>query len=215
MGIVRRFHGGATLNEDRNVTERLKYLFDKEIEFNRRQKESIAAKAASMVRNGETIAFDIGTTAPFIARHLSPEIRITAICHTFACLKELYEKKHIEILLSGGHLDRETNVFYGQNDTSYLWQTRSDRVFISPGGVDKKLGMTCFSIADAEIKRMLMKSSREVIMVADSTKLGKIWPAHFAEFSDFSKLISDSGLSQEYRDYFENLGIEVILVDAP
>ena len=60
-----------------------------------------------------------------------------------------------------------------------------------------------------------MRSSREVVMIADSTKMGKIWPTHFADFSDFSKIIIDADVSQEYRALFEGLGIEVILADVP
>jgi DeoR/GlpR family transcriptional regulator of sugar metabolism len=215
LGLIDRFHGGAVLSNNRQVAENVKYLFDQELELNRLQKDAIGMKAASLIREGETIAFDIGTTSPFIARHLNPNTRITAICQTYECLKELYTRKNVDIMLASGHLNRETNVFYSSDGNSFLSRTRSDRVFISPGGIDRKLGLTCYSGADGEIKRILMQSSREVVMIADSTKMGKIWPTHFADFSDFSKIIIDADVSQEYRALFEGLGIEVILADVP
>ncbi len=213
MGIIERFHGGASLSNNRKVKESFDYLFDQELELNTHLKDAIGKKAASLVREGETIAFDIGTTIPFIARHLGPGIRINAICQTYECLKELYSKQNVNIILAGGSLSRETNTFYSHDGNSFLKQTRSDRVFISPGGIDKKLGLTCYSSADAEIKRILMLSSREIIFVADSTKLSEIWPTHFADLSAFSKIIMDNQISDEYREWFDSLGIELILVD--
>lgn len=212
-GVINRYHGGATLCQDCPVTENYKYLFESEMGQNATLKQSVGLKAASLVQDGETIAFDIGTTTPFVARNLGSAVSISAICHTYECLHELYEKKNVNIMLPGGQLNRETNVFYSQDGNAYLKKLRSDKAFISPGGIDMKLGLTCYNGADAEIKKILMHSTKEVIIVADSTKLGEIWPTHFADFADFRRIVIDQNISEEYKKLFADQGIQVILAD--
>jgi len=212
-GVVSRYHGGATLCQDCAVTENYRYLFDSEMSQNTLLKQAVGEKAASLIGDGETIAFDIGTTTPFVARNVSPAVSITAICHTYECLHELYSNKRVNIMLPGGQLNRETNVFYSQDGNAYLKRLRSDKAFVSPGGIDMRLGLTCYNGADAEIKRILMHSTKEVILVADSTKMGEVWPTHFADFTDFKKIVIDWGIREEDRSRFADLGIEVIIAE--
>ncbi len=209
--IVRRIHGGAVLNSSYLINTDIRYLFGEEIEKSIEQKNLIGHASSLLIKNDETIGFDIGTTIPFIARNLNRDISITAVCTTFECAIELYNKKNINLLITGGFLHRESDVFRSEEGVQILKKTRMDKAFISAGGIDADLGLTCYHEFHIEIKKLLMESSKQVILIADSSKFGHVKPSYFANLSDIDTLITDKGIPDTYRKLTVDLGIELII----
>jgi len=212
-GIIRRVHGGATLIKNYVINRRNKYVLENEMELNRELKDSIGKKSASLVRPGETVAFDNGSTPIFVALHLDKEIAINALCLTFRCATELYKKQNVNIIMPGGYLDRDSNNFHSDETLNTLKKIRTDKVFISPGGMEQKLGLTCFNVSDSNLKRQIMKSSREVILIADSTKFGRVEPSFFADVSEIDTLVTDAGIPDLYKELVHELGIRLVLAE--
>jgi len=213
-GIIRRIHGGATLIQNYVINRRNRYVLEKEMELNRELKDKIGKKSASLIQQGETVAFDNGSTPIFVALHLENEIAINALCLTFRCAVELYKKRNVNIIMPGGYLDRDSNNFCSDETLITLKKFRTDKVFISPGGVDQKLGLTCFNVSDSSLKRQIMKSSKEVILIADSTKFGKVEPSYFADISEINMIVTDEGIPDLYRKLIHELGIRLVLIDS-
>jgi DeoR/GlpR family transcriptional regulator of sugar metabolism len=213
-GIIRRIHGGATLIKNYVINRRNRYVLEKEMELNRELKDRIGKKSASLIKPGETVAFDNGSAPIFVALHLDKDIAINALCLTFRCALELYKKTNVNIIMPGGYLDRDSNNFYSDETLSTLKKIRTDKVFISPGGVDQKLGLTCFNVSDSNLKRQIMKSSKEVILIADSTKFGKVEPSYFSDISEINTLVTDEGIPEPYRELAHELGIRLVLAES-
>lgn len=210
-GLIKRIHGGAIPVSSFNINESNKYLIGNEITKNVNLKSAIGYHAATLINENETVGFDIGTTVPFIAKYIPGDKKLSAVCVTFECAYELYHKKNINLILPGGYLDRDSDVFYCEESVSFLSKIRTDKVFISAAGIDKKLGLTCYHNFHVTIKNMLMKSSKKIIIVADSTKFGMVSPSHFGDLSAVDTIITDDNLSMEYRETIESLKINLII----
>ena len=209
--IIRRTHGGAILLNAYTINDKNKYLIGKELERNVKQKSMVGLKAASLIKPNETVSFDIGTTIPFIAKYLDRDIFISAVCVTFECALELYNKKNVNLILSGGYLHRASDVFNCDEGIELLKKIRTDKAFISAGGIDSTLGVTCYHDFHVLIKKIMMKSSKKIILISDSSKFGKIKPSYFADLSDMDAVITDDKIPEHYRKIIEEMGIELII----
>ncbi len=210
-GIIRRIHGGAILLDSYTVNDKTQYLIGKEIERNVKQKSIIGLKAASLINPGETVSFDIGTTIPFIAKYLERDISITAACVSFECAIELYNKKGVNLILPGGYLHRASDVFNSDEGIELLKKIRTDKAFISAGGIDNNLGVTCYHDFHVVIKKIMMKSSKKIILVSDSSKFGQVKPSYFADLSEMDAIITDDNVPEDYREIIGEMGIELII----
>lgn len=210
-GVIRRMHGGAILANSYIVNDRNQYLFGTEINKNIQQKSIIGLKACSLINPSETISFDIGTTIPFIAKYLPRDISISAVCLTFKCALELYNKKNVNLILPGGYLHRDSDVITSDAGVEMLRKIRTDKAFISAGGIDQNLGVTCYHDYHVLLKEILMKSTKRKILVADSSKFGNVKPSHFAELKDMDAIITDEHIPEAYRRIIEEIGIELII----
>jgi len=212
QGIINRTHGGAVL-QDLNTSVRYPYILEEQITRNTREKNLIGIKAASLVRPHETIFLDSGTTTPFVAKNLSPDLPITVLCYTFTNAMEFYPRNKANLILLGGLFHRDSNIFHSVENYELIRNTRADKAFLSTGGFDPEMGLTTFFDYEAAIKREMIRSAKHIILVADSTKFGNISVTHFAELADIDTIITDDGLSKEYRNILVDRGIELLIAD--
>ncbi len=214
QGLIVRKYGGAYLTDRFPGDEEgsaYSWYFGKEIGVNVREKSLVGRQAVSLIRPNETVAFDMGTTTHFIAHYLSRELALNAICISYDCFAELYNKPLVQIILPGGQLLRETNSFYSEEGIELLKKKRTDKVFISTGGIHKDLGLTVHYDYQVKLKRILMESSKQVILVSDSSKIDKVTPVHFAELKEINTFITDDGIPNDYADFVRALGIELMI----
>jgi len=212
QGAIRRTHGGAMLL-DPNTHLGEPYILGEQTTKNAREKNLIGIKAASLVQPHETIFLDSGSTTPFIAKNLNPDLPITVLCYTFTNALEFYSRKNANLILLGGFFHRDSNVFNSVENRALVRNTRADRAFISTGGLDPELGLTTFFYYEADIKREMIRSARQIVLVTDSTKFGKISVTHFAGLDEIDTIITDHNISEEYRKMFTDRGIELIIAN--
>lgn len=210
QGVIDRVHGGAVLL-DPNVSTSYRYILGEQFTKNTLEKNAIGIKAASLIQPNETIFLDSGTTTPFISKNITPNLPLTVLCYTFTCASAFYQRENTNFILAGGVFHRESNIFYSQESLDLVRNTRAEKAFISTGGFDHKMGLTTYFDYEAGIKREMINSARQIILVADSTKFGKISVNHFAEIEDFDIIITDDGLPDEYRKIISDQGIELII----
>ncbi len=211
-GTINRTHGGAVLL-DPNTSVRYPYILGEQVTKNTREKNLIGIKAASLVRPHETIFLDSGTTTPFIAKNLSPDLPITVLCYTFTNALEFYPRRDTNLILLGGVFHRDSNIFHSDENYELIRKTRADTAFISTGGLDPEMGLTTFFDYEASIKREMIRSARHIVLIADSTKFGNISVTHFADLNEIDTIITDNGLSEEFRKIIVDRGIELIIAD--
>jgi len=212
QGIIKRTHGGAVLL-DPNTSTDYTYILGEQKTRNTYEKNLIGLKAASLVQPNDIIFLDSGTTTPFIANNMKPDLPITVICYTLTNALEFYQRSNANLILFGGLFHRDSNIFYSAGSNAIIRNTRADKAFISTGGFDPEMGLTTFFDYEAIIKREMIRSAKRIILVADSTKFGKISVNHFAELEDIDTVITDNGISNDYRQILMDRGVELIIAN--
>lgn len=164
-GRLQRVHGGALpaslADGDLRVRETVSV----------REKVALGRTGAAMIRCGQVVILDGGTTAIQIARHLAPDLRATLITHSPNVAVELAAHSGIEIIMLGGRLYRHSMVNVGAALIDAAAKVRADLYFMGVTGVHPKAGLSTGDGEEAAVKRALHERSAETIVLASSEKL--------------------------------------------
>ena len=209
-GLIVRSHGGAIINDE-------KVGFESQFDIRRTQayetKELIGKKAASYVTDGDCIGIDIGTTAYQMAKYLNNISDLKVVTASVPVINELMGMEDINVICTGGEVSRKDMSLIGHNAIRTIKEYILDKVFIGVAGISFDNGFTLFNMNDALVKRVLIERAKEVIILADSSKIGLARHAFLAGLEIADKLITDNEILEEDRIKLENYGIEVIIAD--
>jgi len=213
-GLVRRTHGGVTL-----VEPMLYEPFRHDTSFQAREirfadeKRRIGYAAAEIVCQGETIGITAGTTTTQIGRALRHRREISVVTNALNIGMELCNQTAIRTTLTGGLLAWQwTFAMAGPATIESIRDTYFDRLFLSATGFDLERGVTTLEPEEAAVARAMVGHATQVVLVADSSKIGIITPSRISPANDVHVLITDTGLSDKVCSEVEAAGIKVILV---
>jgi DeoR family transcriptional regulator of aga operon len=211
-GLIRRTHGGATL-----VEPLLYEPFRYDSSFLAREQRSAAEKrriglaAAELIMANETVGLTAGTTTTHIGRSLRHRDKIQVITNAINIGMELCNQPGVRTYLTGGVVPWAWSFsLTGNAALSFLNDIYMDKVFLSVTGLDAERGATTLEADEALVYRKMLKQSKQVIVTADSSKIGKVSPAFICPSNEFQVLITDTGASDEDVAPFERQGIRVI-----
>jgi DeoR family transcriptional regulator of aga operon len=213
-GLIRRTHGGATLVEPL-LYEPFRYdsSFQAREQRNASEKRRIGVAAAELVLKNETIGLTAGTTATHIGRSLRHREHIQVVTNAINIGMELCNQPGIRTFLTGGTVPWAWSFsLTGNAALNFLNDVYMDKVFLSVLGMDLERGATTLEADEALVFRKMLKQSKKVIVVADSSKLGKVSPAFICPLSEVHMLITDTGATEEAVEPYRQLGIEVARV---
>ncbi len=177
-------------------------------------KQTIGQSAARFVHEGDTIILDAGKTAAYLARALRGRTGITVITNSLAVVDELREEPGITLVLSGGVARRETSSLVGPNAEATFHDLRADKVFLAVTGVSLGFGLSNTNIAEATVKQEMLSAAREVIVLADYSKIGVESLVKVAPIDAVHRLITDSNISAHDRLAFTQRGVEVSIAEV-
>lgn len=211
-GLIRRTHGGATLVEPLLYEP---FRFDSSFlareQRHAAEKRRIGLAAAELVLEGETVGLSAGTTTTHVGRSLRHRENIKVITNALNIGMELCNQPGIRTSLTGGVIPWAWSFsLTGQATLSFLDDVYMDKVFLSVTGLDAERGATSLEFEEALVYRKMAKRSKQVIIVADPSKLGKVGPAFLCPTSDIHVLITSAGASAEATEPFEQKGIRVV-----
>lgn len=213
-GLIRRTHGGATLVEPL-LYEPFRYdssFLAREQRF-AEEKRRIGLAAAELVLGGETVGLTAGTTTTHIGRSLRHRDKIQVVTNAINIGMELCNQPGIRTYLTGGVVPWAWSFsLTGSAALTFLEDVYMDKVFLSVTGLDAEKGATTLEADEALIYRKMVKQAKQVIAVADSSKLGKVSPAFVCAAAGIAILITDTGAAPESVAAFEQQGTRVILV---
>jgi DeoR family transcriptional regulator of aga operon len=215
-GLVNRTHGGAMLAGNGGpVYEPFRFDASFEVREDRfaNEKQRIARAAAALVQENETIGFAAGTTTTLVARQLLHRRNISVVTNAVNIGMELSSSTRLQITLTGGNL-RWAGAFslVGPLAIESLGLVVMDRLFLSATGVDAKHGVTLIQPDEAAVFRALARQARQIVVVADSSKMGRLSPAIVCQPKQIDLLITDNGISEEAAAAFSAAGVKVLAV---
>ena len=212
LNILKRRKSIVEINKTLHTPHPIEYDIRNELKKNRDQKIRIASEAVKLIEPGETIIFDSGSTLIYTSEALPNNLPIKTICFGLEIANILKMKSILQLIVIGGIYHREIDMFESLNPEIELKSIRAQKALISAFGVHKTAGLTSGNFFISSIRKKFIESSEKSILLVDSSKLGVIEYAHFADLEEIDTIITDTGISEEYREEFEKLGIKLIIV---
>lgn len=211
-GLIRRVHGGAVL--EKSFTGHEAPFFLRKDAFTK-AKQQIGQVAAKEIVDGQTVILDISTTVLEVAKNLKRRKNLIIITNSMHNVLELAENEDIQLVLVGGMLERLEMCMVGPIAIKTLSQFYADKVIIGVGGLSLEKGITDFGLAESEVRKLMIESGKEIIAVADSSKIGKISFVSTAPLQKINKLITDWHIKPAQQDALREQGIDVVVCEEP
>ncbi len=213
QGLLRRTHGGAHLNFGRSYEPPLNTRAAK----NQAAKEAIGLQAAKMILDGDSIALDVGTTTLEIVKGLRGLQNLTIVTASLPIANLIVTTLSLEVdvrlILTGGIIRPRELSCVGEFSTRVYEELHVDKAFIGVAGISLKDGFTEYNLEDTVLKRKLIGSAREKIVVADGTKFGVTTFINIAPLTAIDRIVTDQSAPLEIVDQIRRLGVDVILTD--
>ncbi|MFE0193343.1 DeoR/GlpR family DNA-binding transcription regulator [Streptomyces sp. NPDC058989] len=165
LGRITRTYGGAV---DHRAVERTRY--DKE-RTRRTEKDAIARAAAALVRSGDVVLLDAGTTTARVAHELRHRTDVTVVTNGLATLVELADAQ-VEVVVLGGRLRRPNEALLGTRTDQALRRLTPDIAFLGVDGLDPRRGINCPDLEQAALKETMAECARATWVLADQSKIG-------------------------------------------
>ncbi len=208
-GVLRRTHGGAILN----VKIGLERPFQVEETSHKAEKERIAAAAVDLVSSGDTLILDVGTTVTAAARQLVEQKKKPTVFTNGLNIAAILEADpDITTVVTGGTLRPKQHSLFNPFAEFILPRIHADIALIGVSGVEAEHGVTNVNVAEAEMKALFVKAARRRVVLADSSKIGKVALAKFADVQEIDLLITDVGADEDDVAAIREKGLEVKLV---
>ncbi len=206
-GLVYRTHGGALPIPTGALLD--PSLREKE-KLHRKEKQLIGAAAARLVREGESIVLDSGTTTTALARNLRDFRHLTVITNAVNIAAELAGTA-IEVILTGGTLRENSFSLVGPLAEETLHRLSADICFLGVDGFDVHFGLTTPNLLEASVNRVMMEIAKRVVAVCDSSKFGRRSLSLIAPTSSMQQAVTDTRISKSDLKALADAGIEVTL----
>lgn len=206
QGFITRSHGFAVLNS-RLIAELS--IADKRDHYPE-LKQRIGKLAATLLKDGEKIILDSGTTTKAIVSHIGDR-HLTVLTNGLDLAMELVPCPNVEIRLTGGVLRKNAMSFSGAMADNNLRHYRFDKLFLGVDGFDLQKGMTTFNEQEAQLNRLMCEAANQVIVVADSSKFGQYSDYVICPVNQIDVLVTDENLPHNYKTTLENAGVQVLI----
>ena len=205
-GLLMRTHGGAMKSSMKGEAR----LISNTMIENEMEKKAIAEKAASLIKPGNTIIIDSGSTTIHLIEHLKGK-NITVVTNNLLVLEKLKSEDDIKIIALGGSLRRESMGTVGPLAEMAIKALNVDIYFMGAAAYNRS-SITSSDISESSLKRDMMDAADKVVFLADSSKFGKRAFSNICSWHDIDTFISDN-MDGEFKKELEEMGVEVISVN--
>jgi len=208
-GAVLRTHGGAVSHREGDEVP-----LSIRAGHHRGEKLRIAQAAAALVRDGDTILLDSGSTTHALARQLAarPLAGINVITNALNVAMALAHAPHIQLLMLGGALRPNSFTLSGPQAEAALATLHADRLFLGVDSLDPERGLMTPHVLEAQLNARMIGIARQVIAVADASKLQRRNLPAIGGIDCLDVLITDERAPASVVDALRGRGIEVMLV---
>lgn len=207
-GKVQRVHGGAIAVEqappELPILERENEQAD--------EKSRIGRATAELIAEKETVFLGSGTTVLEVARNLRSRKNLTVITNSLPVLNVLAGVEGVTVISLGGMLRDSELSFIGHITEQALAELRADKVIIGARAVSLEHGLTNDYLPETQTDRAILKVGREVILVADYSKINRISTTFLAPLTDVHKLVTDKRTPRAFISALKAQGVSSLVV---
>jgi DeoR family transcriptional regulator of aga operon len=209
-GSLVRSHGGAVAP----LSPAQDHPLHSKSSLHQAEKRRIGDAAARLIKPGQTVILGSGSTAAEVAvsiRALNVK-PLTVITHALHVAQSLSEAQNISLIMIGGILRRMSSCFAGPQAEAMLRELHADHFFLGVEGFDPEMGASTPDILEAQLNGLTMQVSKEVTVIADSSKFGRRSLSVIGDVRRIHRVITDDKIPDEMVAALKKLGMEVIVV---
>ncbi|GAA2215395.1 DeoR/GlpR family DNA-binding transcription regulator [Nonomuraea monospora] len=178
------------------------------------EKHRIAMAAAELVAPGAVIGLNGGTTTSELARTLATQATLesgfTIVTNALNIAAELTVRQHVKIVVTGGVARQQSYELIGPLAGGVLEQVTLDVAFLGVDGLDVELGASAHHEGEASVNHLLMSRAAQVVVVADSSKIGKRAFSRICPIGRIDTLVTDAQLSDTLAGQLTDAGVKVV-----
>jgi DeoR family transcriptional regulator of aga operon len=175
------------------------------------EKSRIGKVAAQLVTESDTIIIDSGSTTAEMVRALADFQDLTVITNALNIANQLIVRPNINVIIPGGYLRKNSLSLVGPLAEKSLRNFNVDKAFLGVDGFDTRNGIYTPNVEEARLNEIMIEISREVILLADSSKFSKRSFAFICTIAQIDKVITDSGIKAEDKQRLVDAGVEVVI----
>ena len=209
---LKRIHGGAIPIPGSSRTD----SFAEKMDLHIKAKERIGKAAAGLIRPKDVLLLDSGTTTLQVVRHVPAALRgsslITLVTNSMPIAHEVLTWPSPNVTILGGLYLPDYQATVGPQTLAQLRELTADKVFLGTDGLTLGSGPTTANILMAEVDRMMADHARQVILVTDSSKIGRVGFVPIKPLHAIHTLITDANAPGELVNSIREMGVEVLLV---
>lgn len=198
--LLRRTYGGVIPSEPAFFEMSLKA----KISVFLQEKKAIARTCSEMVQDGEVIFLDSGTTTLEVAKHICHK-SITVVTNDLNIGSSLINYPNVNLFITGGELRRGTNNLIGNKAINFFDGIQGTKLFMGVEGIDIETGFTIPDLEEVLIKKRMMKSVNNVVVVADHSKFGRRTMGVIAPLSAVQQIVTDSSTPEPLINEIRNV----------
>lgn len=202
--LLARTHGGAVAHSV-SYELPLRYKTVRHAEEKRR----IAREAVKRVAEGMAVGLTGGTTATAVASALADRQGLTIVTNALNIASELAIRPNLRLLVTGGLVRSSSYELSGPAAEATLAPLNLDVAFVGVDGIDARAGCTTYEGVEAHTNSVMIEHARHVVVVADSSKVGKVAFARICESSAVDELITDDAAEGKAVDALTDAGVRV------
>ena len=206
--LLIRARGGA-LKHEQSVG--IDYMISEKNKLNQAEKIRIGKVAANLINESETIILDSGTTTLEIAKNLGEIQSLNVITNAINIVNQLIPNQGVNIIVPGGTLRKKSHSLVGPIAEKNLKNLSVDKAFIGVDGLDPEHGAFTPNIEEASLNQIMIEITKEVILVADSSKFKRRSLAFICPTNKIDMVVTDDKIPQEDLKKLQESGIKVII----
>ncbi|MFU2080017.1 glucitol operon DNA-binding transcriptional repressor SrlR [Avibacterium endocarditidis] len=209
---VLRTYGSVVLMEPEKAVD-IELPMTNKTHINLLQKKKIAQAAVKLLKDGDSLIIDSGSTVLQMIPHLAHLNDLTIMTNSLHIMNSLaaLEKEH-ELLMCGGTFRARSASLHGILAESTFEKFSFDKLFIGTDGFDLQLGLTTFNEVHG-VSKAMTNAAREIIVLADSSKFGRRSPNIVCPLEKINVVITDSGLDPQTQQALIDKGINLVIVE--
>jgi DeoR/GlpR family transcriptional regulator of sugar metabolism len=176
------------------------------------EKRRIGEAAARLIEPRDSVFIGSGTTSLEVARNLPVDHELTVVTNSLLALNVLAERQDITLVCLGGILRSSEGSMIGHIAEQALQELRLHKVFLGVRALDVEAGLTNDYLPETMTDRQILAAGRQVVLLADHTKCGRVSSGVLAPLSKVNTLVTDSGTAEDFVTQVRAAGVTVIVV---
>ncbi|MBN3536848.1 MULTISPECIES: DeoR/GlpR family DNA-binding transcription regulator [Sphingomonadaceae] len=185
--MLSRVHGGAVVTSG---VDNIDYVTRRAVATG--AKAAIGRAAAALIPNGVSLFINIGTTTEAVANHLVHHRDLMVISNNLNVVDILADRDGIDMVVVGGQVRRHDRAVVGALAMNFIRAFKVDYALIGISAIDPDGSLLDFAVDEVQVTRTIIQHARKVILVADSSKVGRPAPVRAGDLHDIDYLVTDN-----------------------